>query len=139
VSLTTAVTIGSTAPSSLTATLVAQTRHRHEDNDDGDEDADQDDGRSCDNLAVQLSWVAPNVTVPVGYQVYRVVGASVTPSNLAQKVLVAALSNGQVTSVTDSRLKLKATYTYFVVATVPNPSGGGTLQSGPSNFVTVKL
>ena len=54
-------------------------------------------------------------------------------------MLVANLRTGQFTSATDTGIKKRGTYTYFVVATVKAPDGTGTVQSGPSNFATVTL
>ena len=43
------------------------------------------------------------------------------------------------TSIDDVAVKNNVTYTYFVVATLPNPEGAGTIQSGVSNYATLKL
>ena len=99
------------------------------------------------NNGIQLNWLPPNVGVPIAYQVYRVEGASVTPTNFAARVLVANVS-GAFTSITDtsSTLKHNRTYTYFVVATLPPPPGCvptpayncvDNQQSSVSNFATV--
>src|SRR5262249_4840821 len=76
------------------------------------------------NGGVQLSWQAPNVGTPISYQVYRVTGTSVTPSNFPLRALVANVPGG-VVSVTDTSglLKHNNSYTYFVVATLPPPPG----------------
>ena len=133
--LETAGTLASN-PTALTATVVksgkgddgSRKQRRHDDDDD-----------DCSKLSVLLTWQAPNVSGAIGYQVYRVAGAGVTPDNLAKKVLVANLRTGQFTSATDTGIKKRGTYTYFVVATVKAPGGAGTVQSGPSNFATVTL
>jgi hypothetical protein len=91
---------------------------------------------------VLLVWVAPNLGTPTAYQVYRVEGAGVTPTNFAARVLVANVA-GNVKTVTDtsSTLKHGRQYTYFVVATLISPVGCqsncSTQQSGVSNFVTI--
>ena len=99
---------------------------------------------------IQLSWAAPPVGTVITYEVYRVAGNSVTPATFATKILVATLP-GTVTRFLDSSVGRPAdgddshecegsagTYTYFVVATVSNPSmPGTTLRSGASNFSTV--
>src|SRR5262249_39376051 len=53
------------------------------------------------NGGVQLAWQAPNVGTPLSYQVYRVTGTSVTPSNFLLRTLVANVA-GSVVSVTDT-------------------------------------
>ena len=91
---------------------------------------------------VLLAWAPPNLGTPTAYQVYRVEGASVTPTNIAARVLVANVA-GNITTVTDtsSTLKHGRQYTYFVVATLISPVGCqsncSTQQSGVSNFVTI--
>jgi len=98
---------------------------------------------------VQLAWSAPNVGVPIAYQVYRVEGASVTPTNFAARALVANVA-GTVTTITDISqvLKNNRTFTYFVVATLPPPPDCtptpayncvDNQQSSVSNFATVTL
>jgi hypothetical protein len=125
--LDTAGSLGN-APSGLTATLLKK---------DGDGDGDDDDEDDCEKRVIQLDWLAPHVSTSVGYQVYRVAGASVTPANFAKRVLVANLKTGQFTSAIDTGIKKHGTYTYFVVATVNGPTG--TVQSGASNFATITL
>ncbi len=117
-------------------------------------------GHDCDG--VRLSWAAPSVGTVVFYQVYRVLGASVTPENFARRVLVAKVP-GTVTSVIDRHRHGDdddrhhdrdrdhdegGTFTYFVVATLPPPPGctptpayncKDNQQSGPSNFATVNF
>ena len=91
---------------------------------------------------VLLAWTPPNMGTPTAYQVYRVEGASVTPTNIAARTLVANVA-GSVTTVTDtsSTLKHGRQYTYFVVATLISPVGCqsncSTQQSGVSNFATI--
>jgi hypothetical protein len=95
---------------------------------------------------IVLAWQRPNVGTPVAYQVYRVLGSSVNPTNFPQRVLIANVS-GSTTTVTDNfNLQNNATYTYFVVATLPPPVGCvptatyncvGNQQSGVSNFATL--
>ena len=87
----------------------------------------------------------------ISYQLYRVTGSTVTPTNFQSRVLVATLP-GTVTQFFDAighrsrhedsddecRGDGSSTYTYFIVATFTNPSQPGkTLQSGPSNLTTV--
>jgi hypothetical protein len=99
------------------------------------------------NGGIQLTWFPPNVGVPIAYQVYRVEGASVTPTNFAARALVANVA-GTVTTITDTSqvLKPNRTYTYFVVATLPPPPDCtptpayncvDNQQSSVSNFATV--
>jgi hypothetical protein len=101
---------------------------------------------------VQINWTAPSVGTVVNYQLYRVIGSTITPTNLASKVLVATLSGnttqffdsvGHRSRRSDSDRDCKSggtTYTYFVVATFTNPlQPGTTLQSGPSNLVTISV
>jgi hypothetical protein len=101
---------------------------------------------------IVLTWAPPPVGTVLTYQVYRVVGSAVTPATLPTKVLVATLpgtvtqfldSVGFQTGRTDSDEceceggGTDRAYTYFVVATVSNPSAPGTtLRSGASNFST---
>jgi hypothetical protein len=91
---------------------------------------------------VLLAWAPPNMGTPTAYQVYRVDGASVTPTSIAARLLVANVA-GNVTTVTDtsSTLKNGRQYTYFVVATLISPVGCksncSTQQSSVSNFVTI--
>jgi hypothetical protein len=91
---------------------------------------------------VLLAWAPPNLGTPTAYQVYRVDGASVTPANIAARLLVANVA-GNVTTVTDtsSTLKNGRQFTYFVVATLISPVGCqsncSTQQSSVSNFVTI--
>jgi hypothetical protein len=91
---------------------------------------------------VQLAWAPPNLGTPTAYQVYRVEGASVTPTSFAARALVANVA-GSLTTVTDtsSALKHNRSYTYFVVATLVSPVGCqgncSTQQSSVSNFATV--
>jgi hypothetical protein len=106
---------------------------------------------------IQLTWKAPPLGTVSSYQVYRVAGGAVTPSNLATKVLVATLPGtatqyldglGHRSGHDDSDDECKdkgkgkgdtgSTYTYFVVATFSIPSNPGTLlRSGASNPTTV--
>jgi hypothetical protein len=99
------------------------------------------------NGGIQLTWHAPNLGTPLSYQLYRLEGASVTPSNFSSRALVANVP-GAITSLTDTSAALKHnnTYTYFAVATLPPPPGCvptstyncvDTIQSGVSNFATV--
>jgi hypothetical protein len=101
---------------------------------------------------IQLTWAAPPVGTVITYQVYRVAGSAVTPATLLTKVLVATLP-GTVTQFLDSvglqpgrddsdecEGGTDSIYTYFIVATVSNPSMPGTTQrSGASNFSTVTV
>jgi hypothetical protein len=106
--------VGAPAPSSLTATKLS--------------------GKG----GIRLDWLAPAVGTASFYQVYRVVGTTVTPANFAQRVPLANVP-GTITSVTDAtKLKNNTAYTYFVVATLTGlPECGATCQSGVSNFATV--
>jgi hypothetical protein len=99
------------------------------------------------NGGIQLVWHAPNVGTPLAYQVYRVDGTGVTPSNFPLRALVANVPS-TVTSLVDTSgsLKHNNTYTYFAVATLPPPSGCvpsstyncvDNIQSGISNLATV--
>jgi hypothetical protein len=99
------------------------------------------------NGGIQLAWFQPHVGIPLAYQVYRVEGASVTPTNFAARVQVANVA-GTVTTITDisQALKPNRTYTYFVVATLPPPPDCtptpayncvDNQQSSVSNFATV--
>ena len=127
VSLDTAITLGNT-PTGLTAEVVCPSEDRDHPHTECDKDRKEkeDDG-------VRLNWQAPNVGAVLRYKVFRVTGTSVTPQNLASRALIATVP-GDVTSLIDeSRLKRGTSYTYFVVATLP------TLQSGASNFATVKF
>ena len=96
---------------------------------------------------VQLSWAAPNVGAPLAYQIYRVEGAAVNPTNFAARALVANVA-GSIVSITDtsSALKHNRQYTYFVVATLPPPPACtptpayncvDNQQSSVSNFATI--
>ncbi|HMK72697.1 MAG TPA: hypothetical protein VK454_05120 [Myxococcaceae bacterium] len=127
---TAAATGGGTTPNNLTAAIV-RTRH-------------------CNN-AVELDWSAPNVGTPIKYQVYRVQGATVTPSNFARRKLVAKVPGNVTTAVDEERLgdgdhDADDTFTYFVVATLPPPPGCTPTPayncvdnqlSAPSNFATI--
>jgi hypothetical protein len=95
---------------------------------------------------VQLSWLAPHVGTTLGYQIYRVEGATITPTSFAARVLVASIPGTQTGVVDTSRLKKNASYTYFVVATLaPPPACTPTpgyncvdnQQSGVSNYATI--
>lgn len=88
--------------------------------------------------AIRLTWLAPHVGAALSYQVYRVEGTGVTASNVARRLLVGNVPGG-FTSIDDVAVKNNVTYTYFVVATLPNPEGAGTIQSGVSNYATLKL
>jgi hypothetical protein len=99
------------------------------------------------NGGIQLAWLPPHVGAAIAYQVYRVEGASVTPTNFAARALVANVA-GTVTTITDisQALKPNRTYTYFVVATLPPPPDCtptpayncvDNQQSSVSNFATV--
>lgn len=88
--------------------------------------------------AIRLSWLAPHVGTALSYQVYRVVGTGVTAANFAARLLVGNVPGG-FTSIDDVGVKNNVTYTYFVVATVANPDGAGTAQSGVSNYATLKF
>jgi hypothetical protein len=108
-------------------------------------------GKDCNvNAGVLLSWNSPNVSSPVSYQVFRIRGATVNPTTLANRTLVATVP-GTSTSFTDTS-KLgdgdhdrDDVFTWFVVATVPKPDctpapgTSCTQQSSPSNFVTLQL
>ncbi len=67
---------------------------------------------------VNLSWQAPQETVPTGYNVYRN-DILITPSPLAGL------------SYADNTVALGTTYTYYVTAVYTNPNG----ESVPSNAV----
>ncbi len=67
---------------------------------------------------ILLEWSAPHVGAVLSYDVYRVIGASVTPQNFAARVRIGPI-NGNATFVTDkNELKRKVTYTYVVVASL---------------------
>jgi hypothetical protein len=98
---------------------------------------------------VQLTWAAPPVGMVISYQLYRVIGSSVTPANLPSKVLIAtlpgtstqffdALGRGGTHEDSDDDCRGGGAYTYFLIASFTNPSQpGSTLRSGPSNQTTV--
>ncbi len=92
---------------------------------------------SRDCGGVRLSWTPPNLGTVISYQVYRVMGPSVTPENFDRRVLVAKVP-GTVTSVIDNHRHGDdddedhdrrrdhdegGVFTYFVVATLPPPPG----------------
>jgi hypothetical protein len=96
---------------------------------------------------VKLDWLAPNLGTTLSYQVYRVEGATITPTNFTARVLVANVG-GTLTLVDTSKLKKNASYTYLVTATLAPPPAGtctptpsydcvSNQQSGVSNYATV--
>jgi hypothetical protein len=67
---------------------------------------------------VLVSWTPPNVGSDKvnHYEVYRVIGAAVTPANLAARVTVSANVPAPSTSVLDTTTKNNITYTYIALA-----------------------
>ena len=82
---------------------------------------------------VTLRWKPPHVGTVLTYEVYRVIGSSVTPANFAARVAIGTPwpLAGTTLTVVDSTVRNNQTYTYFVVANIDD----GT-RSGVSNFVT---
>jgi len=79
------------------------------------------------------------VGAPTSYEVYRVIGTTVTSANFALKVLVGTVSpvlpaTLPATTIVDANVKNHTTYTYFVIAVFANESP--TQRSGTSNYVT---
>ena len=91
---------------------------------------------------ILLQWAAPHVGTVVSYDVYRVIGTSITPQNFATRLAIGPVLGS--TFVTDNfDLKRNVTYTYVVVANLvptadcPAATGSSVCRSGGSNHATV--
>jgi hypothetical protein len=92
---------------------------------------------------ILLQWSAPHVGTALSYDVYRVIGTSITPQNFATRLRVGPI-DASTPFVTDNNdLKRNVTYTYIVVANlVPTADcqaaeGSSVCRSGASNYATV--
>jgi len=89
--------------------------------------------------AVRLRWSPPTVGLVASYEVYRVIGTAVTPSNIGSRVRVGILvaptpTTPPQTTLLDTTVKTNVTYTYFAIAKFAGPPAS---QSGASNSGTV--
>jgi hypothetical protein len=91
-----------------------------------------------DKRGVCLFWTAPHVGRAYSYDVYRVVGNSVTPGNFGSRVLLTTQLD-PTTEFVDRTAKKNVTYTYFTTALMYNDDGVPTGRSGVSNYQTVKI
>jgi hypothetical protein len=88
-----------------------------------------------DNKSVRLTWQPPHVGSDSVhfYEVYRVVGNTLTPANFQTRVLVGgAPVFAPTTTLVDSTVKKNTTYTYFVLAQFQDGR-----RSGISNLATL--
>jgi hypothetical protein len=79
---------------------------------------------------IRLVWAAPHVGTVTGYDVYRAVGSTITPSSEVVHLGTLFPTTTQ-TRFDDDTPAIGVTYTYFVVGQL---AGGGT--TGASNFAT---
>jgi hypothetical protein len=89
---------------------------------------------SAATRAATVVWQEPTLKPsanPITFQVYRVVGGTLTDVNFAKRVFV-----GQTTSlsIVDSKVKAGETYTYFVIAKHDDQSA-----SGQSNLAVITI
>jgi hypothetical protein len=92
---------------------------------------------------ILLQWSAPHVGTALSYDVYRVIGTSITPQNIATRLAIGPIGAGTAFVTDNFDLKNRVTYTYVVVANlVPTadcqPAAGSSVcRSGVSNYATV--
>jgi hypothetical protein len=92
--------------------------------------------------SISLFWTPPHVDRPaiLRYDIFRVIGTSVTPANLSTLPLASVLPTAAPTQTyVDFAVKNNTTYTYFVRAVFDGPQIGktGEVNSGISNFQTI--
>ena len=92
---------------------------------------------------ILLQWSAPHVGTAVSYDVYRVIGTSITPQNFATRLAIGPIDASTAFVTDNNDLKRNVTYTYIVVANlVPTADcqaapGSSVCRSGASNYATV--
>ncbi len=92
--------------------------------------------------SISLFWTPPHVDRPaiLRYDLFRVIGTSVTEANLSTLPLASVLPTAASTQTyVDFAVKNNTTYTYFVRAVFDGPQIGktGEVNSGISNFQTI--
>jgi hypothetical protein len=92
---------------------------------------------------ILLQWSAPHVGTVLSYDVYRVIGTSITPQNFAARVAIGPIGASTAFVTDNNNLKRKVTYTYIVVANLAPTAdcqataGNSVCRSGVSNYTTV--
>ena len=92
--------------------------------------------------SISLFWTPPHVDkfAILRYDIFRVIGTAVTPTNLSTLPLASVLpTTAAIQTYVDFTVKNNVTYTYFVRAVFDGPQIGktGEVNSGISNFQTI--